>query len=1295
MQEVSPMAARTPKTLEVDLVELCAWLIKELEGVGCDKPSLISILAGIERRRGNYYLNLEAVADYRNQHCRTKETKSPTQKQISQVNSLILAPACYANGETDGRWIVPVKRPKTKNKEWPVRIRGYPSDWLKIYRRIKRKLTTSEPQEFMKYWLQQKDVVSELSLCAVDSRQEKVNLRNESRALELAYTSILSDLAGYVADQTPVLMLIYGELNQKLLQSVASDWRGTITPRFSGFYAIWFEGEERCVAPAVRAVMTAHTLLSQRLQGGRKLAKKQRISRMIVLKGPSQLSEAKACARSLHRKINHKAFKSSSGEVYLDPYLWVTIGDWVNTQRHPPTLVDALSGINERWARLDGFGTCREPFAESTIKKENLVCRQSELSQLNQSWVEVAAPKSGTERLPRTGIIQIEGPDGSGKRSLLDVFFQKRVLEESTTAIPLRFTHAGPHYPFRPFIDTITRVFDVDPCASYSRRLTVLKEAIGDRAGAILQKDLEAILTEQGNDDVSVSVNRDAVSPSSTHKRHMQLKKSLRNVIREAIIGAAIKKRLVIAAFDLHRATEESRRLFFEICNDVHNGKELKELPILIAYTVRAESVEQDKQLEFTPKRIILRQLSSSEYSQLVQQYRNDQIDLGQEEIDAFWDAGPAFPGRFVSQLILPGRIGTRTQQSNATLMRILRPHATQPDTDFATLHARAVGAMALTSLLGDATYPRELASFILSHPRVSSVVSKSNIEKHQEHLEKAVKELLEHAATSGVLAASSIREASHGKQYRFRDPIHAIALRRQVRRRLSETKNGTEVSQELTQMLIGTNADPSIRQWESAASLMQFGTDELDRCSRYWQSAAEATLLLGDPKGAQRRFKRAYDAARRHIQSGFDDPEDWALVMEAYRRYLYAIRLQDVTPDPGAKELFKQYARKAGAFAKGGESEFDARLCQWHLADISGNHERGSKRVQFIRRAIEHAELQGDTPVSTQQHRELAYAAWATAMASGDLHAASRYYAQLMTLRVLSENNATTQMTLSSGHDLEFYAPARHAAVHWLTGDFSGVHELKTMLLRRLGELDSDDVFRQFWAAAYFIPVSIFLDWHEVVEQFMPYVVEPECICLGGTMSGISKLLRKIITLPAISDTRILCELLQSLGHVTLRQNSLDKDTGSLTISPVLKSLGNKHQSVWVCLIARRWVKLADQTHDQVLASVLDRVILDCVDRRECLLLADLYRLRAILFQRTAQLEQCHLLLDKAIDLANTQGAATLEIESQQYKLSITSDHVEKQTILRRLSKLYKQCDFPIDHPVADSIKRTLKMKA
>jgi hypothetical protein len=93
--------------------------------------------------------------------------------------------------------------------------------------------------------------------------------------------------------------------------------------------------------------------------------------------------------------------------------------------------------------------------------------------------------------------------------------------------------------------------------------------------------------------------------------------------------------------------------------------------------------------------------------------------------------------------------------------------------------------------------------------------------------------------------------------------------------------------------------------------------------------------------------------------------------------------------------------------------------------------------------------------------------------------------------------------------------------------------------------------------------------------------------------------------------------------------------------------------------------------------------------------LLADLYRLRAILFQRTAQLEQCHLLLDKAIDLANTQGAATLEIESQQYKLSITSDHVEKQTILRRLSKLYKQCDFPIDHPVADSIKRTLKMKA
>jgi hypothetical protein len=495
--------------------------------------------------------------------------------------------------------------------------------------------------------------------------------------------------------------------------------------------------------------------------------------------------------------------------------------------------------------------------------------------------------------------------------------------------------------------------------------------------------------------------------------------------------------------------------------------------------------------------------------------------------------------------------------------------------------------------------------------------------------------------------------------------------------------------------MLVGTIADPSIRQWESAASLMQFATDEHDQCSRYWQSAAEATLRLGDPKSAQRRYKRAYDAARRHIQSGFDDSEDWALVMEAYRRYLYAIRLQDVTPDPGAEERFKQYARKAGAFAKGAESEFDARLCQWHLADIAGNHGRGSKRVQFIRRAIEHAELKGDMPVSTQQHRELAYAAWATAMASGELHAASRYYAQLMTLHVLSENRPATQMTLSSGHDLEFYAPARHAAVHWLTGDFSGVHELKSMLVKRLGELDSDDVFRQFWAAAYFIPVALFLDWHEVVDGFMPYVQEPDCTCLGGTMSGIAKLLKQVSCLPATNDTKTLCDLLQSLGHVTHCQSSLETENVSPRNSLALESLGAKHQSVWVCLIARRWLEITDQTNDQALASVLDRTILDCVDRKECLLLAYLYRLRANLFERSSQLDQCHHLLDQSINLARMQGAVTLEIESQQYKLSITSDTEAKQSIIQRLSELSKQCDFPINHPVADSIKRSLKMKA
>lgn len=1283
----------SPDTLGIDLLELRDWLLHHLAQIGEVRPSILSVLAGITQGKNGCYFDPEAARAYRVQHSRAKVAALPNRAQISDANRLLLAPACFAWGETTHRWMIPVKRPEQNGGAWPITPAVFPAPRLSEFAKLKSRVGDNNHEGFLEAWVRRKRVAKVLGLLRPEPTLAREQLRRETQELYLNCTRIFGKLAQCVSDQTHVLLIAHGDLAQDSIESSATQWHGELLPYVGNSHAIWFQSDKRYILPAIRAMLTAHEILSAPLQPSQDSETSDSSRRVLILKSPNQLVDAKQLAAVAGAQLKHESLGDVSGEVYLDSYLWTTLGNWANAKRHPPTPISALSDLGRRWARLDDFGTSREPFRESTIKPDNLVCRQEQQSQLNQAWLDVSTG-SGPNQYRRAQIVEIVGPDGSGKRSLLDVFFQHRVFEDATTAVPLRFTHAGPCHPFRPFIDMIRQVFDMSPSSGYFERLEALQEELQGMNSRVSSASINNIHSSQGLEQTSHVNNKEAISPSSIHRRQVRIERALRSLVREAMISAASKNPLVIAAFDLHRATEESRRLFLDLCQDVYDTMQIGELPILIVCTSRqGVQHEPGQDREFITARILLESLTRRQYKRLVDQYRRDGIDFCDDEVEAYWEEGPVMPGRFVTRMVLPGGMDTRSQQCKASLTQILRPHATQASSDFTTLHERSVGVLALMSLLGESADPNVLTTLLMSHPDVKSAISKRNQEKHQESLQHLIKEHLRHAMSSGVLDIAS-GDASHFSHFRFRDPINAIWLRHRIRRRIAEDPEGRKLARQLAFMLVSEGNDSSMRQWESAASLIQFTAYEDGLCCEYWTKAGEATLRQGDPKGAQRRYKRAYDVSLWPTRNGRPSQEKWETVLEAYRCYLYAIRFQNVTPNPEAEERFKEYIKKSGILDHFSKSEFNARLCQWHLADIRGDHRRASRRVKLIRRAIERAEQLGKTQISTQQHRELAYTAWATAISRGNFLAASRYYGQLFTLGVLAHDEESAEMTLSSGHDLEFYAPARHAVVHWLTGDFSGVHELKRMLLSRLRHLPPEDVFRKFWASAYFIPVAIFLGWAEVVDQFMHYIQDPACTRIGGTMKGIAMLLGQMKQVPSIQETQRLRDILVSLGYAGPMQPDRDRSTKQQRITDVqgmAESIGHKHRSAWVCLVARRWIEVGDRNDLPPLVAVLDQMITDCTSREERFMLAELYRLRALAHRQNKELGECRALLDRSIEIAAVQGAVTLEIEAQQNKLTVTPEINERQDIKGRLAWLFRHCDFPIDHPVAKSIKLSL----
>lgn len=1271
-------------------IEIRDRLISLLQKLGKPKASLISVLAGIDGDEHGFRFNTTAAVNYRKKYSRANKPQIPNASQIATCNAQLLAPACFIYGEAGCRWRIPTKSPNDPtDTEWPLAISGYSKGMLQELSKLKADNTNLGRDALLKAWLLQSAVATKIGLPTSSSDRSGIRARQDIKQLETAFTKVLAELAKHVSDLTPVLLVICSDQAESKIQDTADLWHGHLIHKAGNCRAIRFIHDDQYIMPAIRAMMVAHKLFCELGGTRRKRAQKQKPQRLLLLKSPIDLEQAKNRAATAGQLLRGEAMASHADTAYLDTYVWSTLGVWANADRQAPQDIEALSSLGDQWAKLDNFGQQREPFTETIIPPAATGCFSEEEATLHKTWQAVSQPKKPEKK--RAKIIQIDGPDGSGKHPLLESFLNTYEGDTAKVVGPLRFSSAGLNSEIQPLVDSINQAFGIDPKQTLQDRTETLEREIKRRRGDVSKKQLATFVEAQS---AVFSEGSAIVSPSSTHKTLMRLIKDISNIAQEAIRCVASMSPLIIAATDLHRAGEPARRIFLDICQQIDTNKALAELPILVIYTTRPELIrEYTERCTFSPLQISLGNLSQKQTEHLTHVFRKSGTSISDQEVENFLADGSPTLGRFVSRLVRAGGKLTRRQQCSTALACILRPHATQPTLDHTTHHACSVGALVLMSFIGGHVYPATLASLLLSHPEIEAQASSRNSKQALDIATAFIEDLLEHAKSSGMLETGR-GGSTHERLYHFRNQNHAVWLRREIILRFSKSIEGNNHARVLADMLIRDNAEPSISHWESAAQLMKCFAGGERKSSEYWHRAGDTSLRMGDPKSALRQFKYAYHAAAKPIREGSGSKDDLEWVTEAFRRYLYAARLQDVTPDPAAEKRYQEYAQKSGAIKRASRFSFNTWLCLWHLADIRANHTEAYSNIKRIRRAIEYAESRRGEEATIQQHRELAYAAWATSISRGQLYSACRYYGQLLTLRVLGNEEDDVGVTLSSGHDLEFYAPARHAAVHWLMGDYSGIYELKRMLLNRLRQLPPEDVFRQFWASAYFIPVAMFLGWDDVVDQFMPYVRDEACTKLGGTMSGISSLLELMRTVPRIDDPKDLKDVLFQLGYRFEQDLKQVKVAGEHRRKPGhagKHNVGLKHHSVWISLVARRWLELGDRQGIADLADALDQAISACTANDELFLMAELYRLRALTHHALDEPKKFRTMLNNAIRLSSQQGASTIEIESHRNKLTLCPDQHSRN----RLKHLYTQCDFPINHPAANKIKVTHGLKA
>lgn len=1260
-----------------DLIQLREWVFAQLDKLKIEAKPHRAILRELVSSKEGPHFPEKAFEELDG----SPVNQGTLATKVSRINGALIAPACYAHGQHDAHWHLAVTH------RGPLVRRRYSTKRFEALADVAKGVKPYTAEAFFRAWLLQQKI--DPSLCPKPKRARTgKNTQNaeDFGLFDIALAEFLQGLAQTIASRTPVIL--FGVSNSPLdlrrISKLADPTEGRVLELQDRAFAVRFEYLDHKRMASSRALEMAYHLLHDAHLTSRSVAGNTGPPsiRLLIRETTSTGNHLTAPEVEELAALNSDILGSLAGEVYLDRALWSTVGKWASATRHPPEHVPGLGAKDSLWARLDGFGHSDKAFNASTIpNSQSLVCRDTQRRELQSTWQQVVADRESK-------VVEIDGENGSGKRSLVDCFVRDHVRGQDAVYCTLDFTHAAVEYPYRPYIEQFLQVMDLDPQANASQRRSKTARAI-DGYEDVTRRQLDDVLAvfEKLRPDDRRAGN--IFAPANANTKQQRLHGSLLALAASAMKHLAQKSPLVIVAYDFHRGGVSSKRLFDELCE--YATATLRDLPILVIYTTssldgddKKSGMEGRRSLKIAGmKTIKLDELSGPEMKALIENYRSQGIRLSNKRIQAFMDSQARLPGRFVDQVVLAESADHPAQRCNTLLAQFLRPIATN---QFPTWHSNTAGASALLSIIGGQAHAIVLTDIALRY----LCASDPEIERTkalEKHVEREITKFLDRAVDAGVLAGSGDQGRARGKLFRFPDPADAQAIQRRARVNMD-----IGMAAKLARAVSRSGAEADAKLWEASAALVSKSSHE-HLPFHYWRGAAFASLRMGEFKMAKRQFYRAYWFATKEARSHRDElrlaqhrpnPDTdvidrlenamgraWVDALQAYRCYIHALRLQNLAPSPREHKRFLQFMSQSNVRRRRDRAHFDARLSQWHFADIQGKHDKAYKCIALMRGALDQID---DSGVSQQQQLELAYAAWATAIARGQLAHAMRYFSQMMALGALPRGKHHDGINLSSGHDLALYAPSRQASVAWLTGDFSAVHVFMDLLIDRLSQLKDGEAYRRFWAAAYLLPLAFFGERRDTIPALMEYVNAKECKQLGETAEQVSELLSKMAQVPKIRLTAPLEHLLKAV---------LADDSGPR---------GQKHRSVWVCLIAQRWLDLAPPRDLAPLVEMLDRAIQSFRSSGEVFLMAELLRLRAMIHQERGEQEQANQILASAACYARSQGAVTLEIRVIHDQLRRKPNREEAAAFAERLRWLTDQCDFPRNHHVEIELRETLK---
>jgi hypothetical protein len=1236
-----------------DLITIKLWIVKQLDDLGIKAEPYRAILEGIDEGQDGPQFILDKVVE-----AYGAQTKPQTfNSQLSRLNRFLLAPACYACGKRDRHWNL------SSRKTNPIPLKNFKQAWLDELKTIDHGMTA---EAFFEAWLsrEETDPTVRINTTVTASTRKQQRQDEEYRRLKGIINGLLGNLYASVAPRKPVLLcgVSFKSVNKKWLKSKKDKYGGLWTSHSDADWHAEFSYDEAKPLPAIQALLAAHGLLREAKRSAKRKSSKP--CRLMIFEKRDQHIDIQARLANLGTHAPGKP----KNELFLHHRLWNPVGTWANATKRPPIKIPGLGEGRDLWVQLDGLGDDKECFNHSTISdSQDIIGRDKQKAMLDEAWDHVRESSTAT-------IVGVEGESGSGKRSIVDCFVREKLRRKGFRYRIIDFSTDLVDYPYRPYIEMIAHSLGIDLYAESSLRLNLVLRMFQDQGG-ITKRQAQDILDlfEKLRPNDRRTINLFAASNTSANQQRIH--EALKAFAISVIEKQTEDRPLVIIANDVHCGNEPTWELFKALCS--HVQEYLKHLPLLVIYTsdpynnkdtVETGSTDKPPRSIDGAEIIEMEELTDSEMRKLIKSLDGAKIKIDEERVLDFFRKNRNLPGVFIDQLVFGRRNGAVRLDSDAVVARLLRPGDT-PNTP--SVNTQTIGALALLAAIGGEADTAAMVDIGMRYARLGGIQYRDPA-VHAAAMQREIAAHLDRAKLAGIITQIGETHPTRGTTYAFTHLDDGRALQKTLRRLLDES-----VAQQLAEAMTESSAEADAKLWSAAAVLLsdqRFGVMP----HRFWQGAALALLKMGEPKKAARQFYRAYRfaicefARQKQPESPISDP--FYLAFEAYCRHMHTFRLHGRLLKPYMLAKLNHLIHISKRLGKTNRIQFDARLSQWHYFDTNGDHSRAKLAMDLMRKAID----EQDGQVEPQQLLELSYAAWSTSLAQGRLGHAARYFGQLMTLGNLPRSQSDQAFSLSSGHDYKLYVPARHTAAAWLTGDISAVHLFLGTIGGWLNKLPTDEAYRKYWAAAYLIPITLFEQTPSLTMEFLDHVHSAKNANRSRIMQNLASWLDKMARIPEIDDQNILLSLL------------------SIALSDDDNAVGKKHQSVWACLLVRRLLEITTFTQQKNVASKIESAINDCKQRQELFLLAELWRLRAQLYQLDDDTELCRVAIGNAIEIAKEQGAITLEILAIKDRLGLDLDtDADKKNVARRLKHLKSLCDFPEEHVLKSEVSKLVALYA